>query len=256
MGRGNRLELTKEILHKRYSRFSNEALLAAKAAGPGPYSPLAWEVIQELVAARGLAERAAEPEKAPVQAPPPPAPPKAPTASGASQSAPAPPGAPPSPAQPPSAEGEAVEEISPYFIASRLQDQRWSADAELPLTARYVLGVAALIFGLAGGALVVLAFVHQGGAAAFDPGALKLAAASALSLAFYDSSRRPPSAKHWWFAMLYSGASAPLALGQFSTATTAPGPMILLEVIVGLLWLLYFARRRGAYRLKPWPWLN
>jgi hypothetical protein len=230
------VELTREILQKRYSRFSNEALLAAKAAGPGPYSPLAWEVIQALVAARGLEDRAAEAAAKPAAPAPAPGPKPAP--------APAPPAAPAAPS------------ASPYFIASRSLGQRWPADVSLPLTGRYILGVAALVFGIAGGVLVILAFVHRGGAAVFDPGVLKLAAASALSLAFSDSSRRPPSAKHWWFALLYSAVLPPLALGQMGTITTAPVLLIALEIVVALLWLLYFARRRAAYGLKPWWWLN
>ena len=221
------MDVTKEILQLRYAKFSDAALLAAKAAGAGPYSPLAWEVIQDLIVARGLTERATTP----------PAQPQAPPVS-------------------PPASVEAVEAavrpaVSPYLLVSLLRKQRWPVDAELPMTARHVIGLAALIFGIAGSVLVILAVVNRGLAAAFNPDVLKLAAVSAVSIGFAASSRRPPSPWHWWFAMLYSGALPPLALSQMATSSTAPGPLIALEVVVGLLWLLYFARRRTAYGLRP-----
>ena len=221
------MDVTKEILQLRYAKFSDEALLAAKAAGSGPYSPLAWQVIQDLVVARGLTERA-------------PTPPVNPQAL---------------PASPP-ASVEAVEPasrpaVSPYLLVSRLQKQRWPVDAELPMTARHALSRAALIFGIVGSVLVILAVVNRGLAAAFNHDVLKLGAVSAVSIGFAASSNRPPSPWHWWFAMLYSGALPPLALSQLATASTAPGPLIALEVVVGLLWLLYFARRRTAYGLRP-----
>ena len=286
------MEITKEVLQQRYSTFSDKALLAAFAAGSGPYSPLAWEVIQEMVAARGLA-----PASAPAAAAPPPkAPspeaarrpspgsgtpaatptPKAPfpeaarkpsPGSGAPVATPTPKASsvkaargPATPAPTPASKAQPLEaapseSISPYFLVSRPRGLRWSADDQLSLAARDIIAVAALIFGVAGVALVITAFVLRGPAAALEPGVLKLGGVIGASFAFAYSARRPPAPWTWWLAMVYCGISPVLALGQIGTTAIEYGPRLGLEVIVGLLWLLYFARRRATYGLAPWPWL-
>jgi len=232
------LELTKELLQRRYSKFSDEALLSAKSAGPGPYSPLAWEVIQELVSARGLNGHRPPPAAAPAK--PRSAPPTPPRAL---------------PTQPPPAEAAPVKVVSPYLLVSRVQGLRWPPDQELPLTARYIIALAALIFGAASVGVVVAAFVFRGQAAAWAPGVQQLAAAAGLSLAFAYSTRRSPSPAMWWFATLYCSASAVLAVGQIGSINAPRWPQLALGGFVGVLWILYFARRRETYGLAPWEWL-
>lgn len=216
------MELTKEVLQRRYSTFSDQALLAAKAAGPKPYSPLAWEVIETLVAARGLTNALVVP---------------APTPQARDES-------------PETADTAAV---SPYFLVSRLRGERWPSDEQLPFTARYIIALAALIFGAAGVGVVLAAFTFRGPEAIGAPGVLELAAAAGVSLGFAYSTRRPPTPATWWLATLYCSASAVLAMGQIGTINAPRWPQLGVGAVVGVLWLLYFARRRPTYDLAPWP---
>jgi hypothetical protein len=232
------LELTKEVLQRRYSKFSDEALLTARSAGPGPYSPLAWEVIQELVLARGINGQK-----------PPPAP--APAKSGSEPPKPIP----AQPTQSPPAEATPAT-VSPYFFVSRLRGDRWQYEEDLPLTARYIVSLAALIFGAAAVGVVIAAFVFRGQAAARAPGVLELALAAGLSLGFVYSTRRQQSPATWWYATLYCSVSAVLAVGQIGSVYATRWPQLAIGGFVGALWLLYFGRRREAYGMPPWTWLD
>jgi hypothetical protein len=239
---------TKEVLHQRYSAFSDQALLAAKAAGPKPYSPLAWEVIQALVKARGLSDRPSPNGSAPRTAPAAPTPKAFPAAKAR-------PIATPEPREPAeTAETAPSRAVSAYLLVSRLRRLRWPADDRLPLAARDVMAVAAVIYGAAALVLVVVAFVLRGQAAARAPGVMELLAASVLSLGFADSARRPPSPATWRLAILYCTVSPAFALSQIGTRTAPPWPQLALGAFVGLLWFLYFSRRRATYGLAPWYW--
>jgi hypothetical protein len=118
--------------------------------------------------------------------------------------------------------------------------------------ARDIMGWAALIYGVFGLALVIAAFVLRGLAAARAPGVIELTAVAAVSLAFGYSVRRPPVPPFWWLAMIYCGASPTLALTRIGGFTAPRWPQVVAGVVVGALWLLYFARRRPMYGLKPW----
>jgi len=255
------MELTREVLRSRYNTFSDQALLAASAAGPMPYSPLAWEVIQALLQARRLADRAptngsAAPAAASAPTPKPfpaaKAPPTAPTAPTpkAFPAAKAPPTT-PSPTPKP-VEAAPSTAVSPYLLVSRLGRLRWSADDPLPTLARDIMGVAALMYGVFGLALVIAAFIIRGLAAARGPGVLELGAFSALSLAFGFTTRCPPSPRWWWLATLYCGVSPALALSRIGSATGSRWPQLALGAFVGAIWFVYFARRRWTYGLAPW----
>jgi hypothetical protein len=137
---------------------------------------------------------------------------------------------------------------------SRLRRLRWPADERLPLTARDIMAVAAVIYGAAALVLVVVAFVLRGQAAARAPGVLEFLAASVLSLAFADSARRPPSPATWRLAIFYCSVSPAFALAQLGTRTAVPWPQLALGGFVGLLWFVYFSRRRTTYGLTPWWW--
>jgi hypothetical protein len=230
------MELTREVLHKRYSAFSDQALVAARAAGSKNYSPLAWEVIRELIKARGLSLRSLSPVTQP----------GAPLA-----------GLPPAPARS-SRAAQTVQTVavSPFLVVSRLRGLRWSADDPLPFVARDVMAVAALIYGLAGLSLVVGAFMNRGAAAAQGAGVLELGAIGLASLAFAGSSRRPPSPSSWWVATLYCSAMPALALARIGSANASRWPQLVLGAFVGVLGLVYFGRRRAAYGLAPWRWLG
>ena len=284
---------SKDVLRNRYNTFSNEALLAAKAAGPKGYSPLAWEVILELVAARGLDSPAAppvSPARPPVSPPtpasllPPSAPPARPTPptpmprldimptrppSGPTPAIPAPAG-PPVPAAarpraapaPPSTAADrpvppaAAAAVSPYLLVSSLRRSPWPSEDPLPTTARDILGFAALIFGVAGVALILLAATKRGLGTLADPATLQLAVATVLSLAYAISVRRPPSKVTWAIAMAYGAVAPVLALAPLGSGGAPQWPRLAAGGVLGLLWLVYFARRRAHYGLTPWGWLG
>jgi len=238
------MELTREVLRSRYNTFSDQALLAARAVGPEPYSPLAWEVIQALLATRGLSNGPTN-GKAPATAPAAPTP-KAFAAAKVPPTTPAP--------SPKPVEAAPTRAVSPYLLVSRVRRQRWSADDWLPTLARDIMGVAALIYGVFGLAIVIAAFIIRGIAAARGPGVLELGGFSALSLAFGFTTRCPPSPRWWWLATLYCGISPALALSRIGSATASRWPQLALGAFVGVIWFVYFARRRASYGLAPWRW--
>lgn len=274
---------SKDVLRSRYNTFSNEALLAAHAAGPGPYSPLAWEVITELVTARGLGSAAAPASPPPVRPASVPVPsakavPSAPVGPASAPVPKAPPRpAPPPPVQrldlmptrPPAAPARAapVPEAapaspeapaalpSPYLAISRARRDVWPGDQPLPTTARDILAFAAMVFGVAGVGIILLAVTKRGPAAVLDLRTGELAGTSVLSLVYALTARRPPSAVAWAVAMLYGAVAPTLILAPLGGADMPRWPRYAIGGVVGLLWVIYFARRRGIYGLKPWRWL-
>ncbi len=212
------MEITRESLFERYREFSDEALAEAVAAGPEGYAPVAWAVIQELVAARGIV---------PGQL--------APGASGVAPDA-------------------AAGAVSRYLLWSRLvQGARWPAGEPLPLSGRDFLAVIALLSGVVGVAALVIILVFTEGQL---PGGMTLPAlglSTALAIVFGVSANRDLSPGSWTIAMMYS-AIAPLASlvvagdGRLWSLVTDT-----LALLSGLLWVLYFARRRATYGLPEWP---
>lgn len=211
------MEITRESLLARYREFSDEALAEAVAAGPEGYAPVAWEVIRELVAARGIVPGQVAPEPSAVV-------PEA-----------------------------AASAVSRYLLWSRLvQGARWPEGQPLPLSGRDFLAVIALLSGVVGAAALVIILVFTEGPLSGGMTLPVLGLSTALAIGFGVSANRDPSPGGWTIAMVYS-AIAPLASlvvagdGRLWSLVTDT-----LALLSGLLWLLYFARRRATYGLPEW----
>ena len=217
------MSTTKETLRRRYKSFSDKSLLAARASGPNGYAPVAWEVIQELLVARGLVagEGAGEAK-----------------AQGGSVRA-----APPTPvAARPHAAGE-----TPYFLLSLIRRTTWPADRALPLQAANVLALAAFTFGAMGLLVLGMALGLHGPRSLLEPGTPVLAGATALSIVFGISTRRPPSHTTWLIALGYGGVAPILAFLPIGSGTAPLWPRVVAGAVIGGCWVLYFLRRKGVY---------
>jgi hypothetical protein len=216
------MEISRASLEERYAAFSDRALLEAAAAGPESYSPLAWSVIQELVAARRLhADLAGVPAE-----------PTPPVVTDAFSSDVA---------------------ISPYLFLSRFRGQTWPHDRPLRLAGRDALGAIAVLAG-GGGLLFFLYVVMFTTGALPDPlSIVALGAGAVVSLAFALSANRTPSPRTWRMAMAYCCLGPALTIFRMARGDSLDWPRGALSVAAGLLWALYFARRRPMYGLAAWP---
>jgi hypothetical protein len=220
---GKSVEISKESLYAHYNNYSDEALLEAAAAGPEGYSDVAWGVIQELIASRQLTLNAGVPDPLPVL----------PTLL---------PG------------GSEAFSISPYFILSRLlRAQRWPAGRPLPLAGRRFIADLTLYLGGIGALATLIFIVLPTPAGTATPSIATSVFLTALALAFGLSGRRPLTPVTWRFTMLYFGAHPVLATIPLTENGVPEWRHGALAMIGGALWLLYFARRREAYGLPPWP---
>jgi hypothetical protein len=144
---------------------------------------------------------------------------------------------------------------SPYLAISRARRDVWPGDEPLPTTARDILAFAAMIFGAAGLGIILFAMTKRGPAAVLDRRTLELAGTSLLSLVYALTARRPPSVATWAIAMLYGAVAPTLILAPLGGAGMPRWPRFAVGGAIGVLWVIYFARRRRNYELAPWRWL-
>jgi hypothetical protein len=239
--------MDEESLKQLYSTFTDEALVAAAAAGPDSYHPEAWRVIQELLVARGCSKSPGPPESGSLDEPPKALSEQLLTTRGSSLSEPV------RDAPPAAIEQGTSTEVSRFFIWSRfVQGKRWPQDQVLPLNGRDFLAVVALLFGLSAVLSLVLRAVVDGPPPA-DVNPPIFALMTVLALSFGVSANRLPSPRTWTLAMLYAGLSPFLVVLLIPAATPFTPLQACSSLSNALAWLLYFARRRSNYGLPAWP---
>ena len=232
------MEVSDESLRNLYGEYSDEALLEATALGPEAYSPQAWHILHEILTHRGL-------DTAPAPAP---------LASAATSQGNRPATEVARKDRDADSEGRPAlpaKGLRPahFFLWNRLTaGGRWPPDEPLPLNGLSWIAVAAWI---AGGLFLLFGVIGMLGVGPVAAAHLNPALSTAFgiwNLAFARSTDYRPSPGTWWAAVIYV-LLTDAALISVGTVQSSP-----LRIGALMAWLLYFARRRAMYGLRPWLW--